>query len=275
MIGAWLGGGINKLPGIRSLFSKDSRLLVLCSASAMLGAAFGSPVGAGLFVIETVSALQYQEVLPTLASSIIGSLVYGEMQTGGALLNIPYYEPRINDLPYIISAAAVSALLSLVFIKVYSFSENGFQKIRQVRLRLILGGILTSTVLMLAPSAGGIGLDFIQDLLQGRVISIGMLLFLPFAKTLATSSTVGSGQSGGLVVPALFLGSLAGTLVNRLVGLRFTAPLIIAGMGAALAGIAKVPLAASVILLELGGSAFAAPAVIGSVIGYLVTYRDE
>lgn len=100
---------------------------------------------------------------------------------------------------------------------------------------------------------------------------------LLLAKILATCFTVGSGQSAGLVIPSLFIGSLGGMLIAAVVGglpPQLYASLIVACMMAVLAGTANVPIAAAVMLSEMAGLAAAVPAAVGSVVGYAVAHSQ-
>ncbi len=97
------------------------------------------------------------------------------------------------------------------------------------------------------------------------------------AKILATCFTVGSGQSAGLVIPSLFIGSLGGVLIAQLIGgihPQLDASLVVACMTATLAGMANVPISAAVMLSEMAGLAAAVPAAIGSVVGFAVAHSQ-
>ena len=83
---------------------------------------------------------------------------------------------------------------------------------------------------------------------------VGALLV---AKLLATCLTLGTGGSGGVIAPSLFLGSTVGGLLGlALLKLHYLGPIdpamyALIGMGAVLAAVVHAPLAAILILLEL------------------------
>ena len=84
-----------------------------------------------------------------------------------------------------------------------------------------------------------------------------LLLFLCFAKIVGTCLTLGSGGSGGIIAPSLFLGATTGAFVG--VGLEHIGlsphnpPMFYAsiGMGAVLAAVVHGPLSAILILFEV------------------------
>jgi len=122
-----------------------------------------------------------------------------------------------------------------------------------------------------APAFYGDGYGFIQQLVgpgpdQSSFYSqhtVGYLFiflaFLTVAKLISTCLTLGSGGSGGIIAPSLFLGAVAGGgmgVTMKIVGLFdvsrvFPEAYAIVGMGAVLAAIVHAPLASILIVLEL------------------------
>jgi len=69
----------------------------------------------------------------------------------------------------------------------------------------------------------GVGYSTIQAVLDSK-LTIGVILLLLFvAKLLATSVTIGSGASGGIFSPALFLGATLGGAFGAFYGIEFPA----------------------------------------------------
>jgi CIC family chloride channel protein len=85
------------------------------------------------------------------------------------------------------------------------------------------------------------------------------LAFLTVAKLISTCLTLGSGGSGGIIAPSLFLGAVAGGgmgVTMKILGLFdvsrvYPEAYAIVGMGAVLAAIVHAPLASILIVLEL------------------------
>jgi CIC family chloride channel protein len=112
----------------------------------------------------------------------------------------------------------------------------------------------------------GDGYGFIQQLLAPAfyathpiVFLFVFLAFLTVAKIIGTCLTLGSGGSGGVIAPSLFLGAVAGGgmgLAMKIVGLFdvtrvYPEAYAIVGMGAVLSAIVHAPLASILIVLEL------------------------
>ncbi|MHC4539813.1 MAG: chloride channel protein, partial [Planctomycetota bacterium] len=116
--------------------------------------------------------------------------------------------------------------------------------------------LLVGTISLVYPHIMGVGYDTIHVLFDGELM-LGVMILLVVLKILATAVTIGSGGSGGIFAPSLFIGAMLGgafgTIVNRLF------PDITASTGAyALVGMAAVnsastlaPLSAIIILFEL------------------------
>lgn len=86
---------------------------------------------------------------------------------------------------------------------------------------------------------------------------IQLLVFVLLAKIVATCLTLGSGGSGGVIAPALFLGATTGALAGMLLRVSGLYPgaqpgtYALVGMGACLAGVVHAPLASVLILFEI------------------------
>jgi chloride channel protein, CIC family len=102
------------------------------------------------------------------------------------------------------------------------------------------------------------------------------LAFLTVAKVVGTCLTLGSGGSGGIIAPSLFLGAVAGGgmgVAMKIVGLFdvsrvYPEAYAIVGMGAVLAAIVHAPLASILIVLELTyNPALVLPAMLAVVVG--------
>jgi len=82
-----------------------------------------------------------------------------------------------------------------------------------------LGGLILGAMGLLFPQILGIGYGAI-NLALVQELSWWLMFLLVIGKILATSITIGSGGSGGIFAPSLFIGSMAGgffvdIVVNR------------------------------------------------------------
>jgi len=108
------------------------------------------------------------------------------------------------------------------------------------------------------PEILGIGHLAMDGMLEGQV-GLGLLLALVVMKIVATSFTLGSGGSGGVFVPSLFvgaaLGGALGTVVDQWAPFAHGGPgaYALVGMGALVAATSHAPLTGIVIMFELTG----------------------
>jgi len=122
--------------------------------------------------------------------------------------------------------------------------------------RPALGGLMVGTVAVWFPHVMGVGYDTIKVMFEGH-LSLGLMAFPVLLKIAATSVTIGSGGSGGVFAPSLFMGAMLGgafgALVNRLFP-EMTVPMgayALVGMAAVNGACTLAPLSAIIILIEL------------------------
>lgn len=89
-------------------------------------------------------------------------------------------------------------------------------------------------------------------------LPIQMLLLLLLSKIIATSFTLGSGGSGGVFAPSLFIGAMAGGLLGQAVAMLFGHSSVgaaggyaLVGMGGVVAGTTHAPITAILIIFEI------------------------
>ncbi|MBM7615938.1 chloride channel protein [Alkaliphilus hydrothermalis] len=275
MIGASLTDAIASVPILRRYISgREFDIVTICGAAGAIGAIFRSPIGGGIFVAEVLyhSSLHYSDLFPAILSSIMGFVVYRMLVHPTPMFDIPDYLPDVSNIPVFLLSAIVAVILSIIFTKVYTVVYRMFCKLPGKKIHPIIGGLLTGLIIMQLPQVSGTGIDVIQTMID-KNLPITLLLLLLVGKMFATSFTVASGGSAGLVIPALFIGAIAGNSFSTI--LKVTDPalsssLVVSGMAASLASVANVPIAAAVMLMEMAGYKLGVPAALGSIIGYAV-----
>jgi CIC family chloride channel protein len=109
------------------------------------------------------------------------------------------------------------------FIRGLSFAEDVFERIGNPYLRHGVGMLMLGILIyVLAVTAGhyyveGVGYSTIQGVLTGDLALPGLLAVLFFAKLFATSLSLGSGSSGGIFSPSLFMGATIGGAFGALI----------------------------------------------------------
>lgn len=108
-------------------------------------------------------------------------------------------------------------------------------------------------------------------------LAVWLMLTAAILKVFATSFTIGSGGSGGIFAPSLFMGGMLGgafgEIVHRFFPEIITQPtaFVFVGMAAFFAGTANVPVAMTIMISEMTGNyGLLVPLIFTSTIAYLV-----
>ena len=247
------------------------RTLVACGAAGAVSATFNAPIGGILFAIEVIfggvraRSFGFIVISSVTADFIAHIFLKNEppFSLGNEYEMVSYWE----ILPYII-LGIIAAFVAVGFIRLLYKSEDifGIWRIPDY-LKPALGGILIGVIGLyghgifgLGYGLFGVGYGYAEspvDLALVSKIGLGMLLALVVLKMVATSLSIGSGGSGGVFAPSLFIGAMLGGAFGELVHRLFptiTAPsgaYALVGMGAVFAGAARAPITAIIMLFEM------------------------
>ena len=211
---AQIGAGFGSiLAGFLKLKPKVRRILVLAGAAGGIGAIFHAPLGAALFAPEVLyrgSEFESEAIMPCIVSAIVASSVF-DLYPGAPPCSspAPWTSPPRNCSPTSSSAASSPwpATPSSGFLSAH---KKVFGPLLIPRfLKPALGGLLMGVIAFIAPPVLDGGYGWIQTAMQGNLLWATMLA-LAFLKIVATSITVGSGGSGGILGPSVFIGSMLG-----------------------------------------------------------------
>lgn len=255
MIASRLGSSL-KLPPHRV------KILVGCGAAAGLAAAYNIPIGGALFAMEVILGNFALEIFgPIVVASVISTLL-----ARAASGDVPIY--AVKDFALVsgwemfsyAGLGLIGGLASVVFVLGLRGAGKLFEHLPlPAWARPPLGMALVGCLALAVPEILGSGLETITGALQGQ-LPLLMLLMLPFAKLLATALTAGSGGSGGLFTPGLFIGAMVGGAwghgIHALWPQSTASPGAYAavGMAAVAAGTSHAPLSAILILFEFTGN---------------------
>jgi CIC family chloride channel protein len=135
---------------------------------------------------------------------------------------------------------------------------------------------MVGVIALFLPQVLGGGYAWMQSAINGH-LAVGLMIVLVFAKIAATSFTISSGGSGGVFAPSLFIGSMLGGAYGGICQRFFPhiiaepAAFVLVGMGGFFAGVAKVPIAALIMVAEMtGGYSLIVPMMIVSSLSYLL-----
>jgi chloride channel protein, CIC family len=281
-----IGSGFGSiLASYLGVSDRERRIMLLAGAAGGMGAIFKSPLGAALFAVEVLYSkedFEFEALIPSILSSFVAFTVFTVIDGTATIFHIPAFSLATpTQLPIYAVLGILCAFVGYLWIHAFYGTRNRlFGRLSLPRpLKPALGGLLVGIIAFFLPEVLGGGYDWIQSAIDGR-LAFGLMAALVFGKIIATSCTISSGGSGGAFAPSLFIGAMLGGSYGNLCGRLFPhivtepAAFVLVGMGGFLAGVAKVPVAAIIMVAEMtGGYSLILPMMVVSGLSYLLLGR--
>ncbi len=257
-IGAAVGSTIGQFFRVNA---KRMRTFVACGAASGIAAAFNAPVAGALFAVEVILGdFAVPQFSAVVISSVIATVVSRTYLGNYPAFEVPQYKLGSPiELVFYVILGFLAAGVALLFIRVLYKSEEFFDKKKWPEpLKAGLGGLGIGLMGLLFPQIYGVGYDTITSALNNELLW-QIALVLVFVKILATSLSLGSGGSGGVFAPSLFLGAMLGSFFGSLLSQVFPDLNISPGayalvaMGGVVAAATHGPIAAILIIFEMSG----------------------
>lgn len=264
-----LSAAFSAIIGMRLVLSSYQKsVLIAAGAAAGTTVIFNTPVGALAFVIEILlGAINFFSISLIVLAEIIALLIRYYFLGDFSLFTTIAFEPFqqisfFKQLLLLLPFGIALGVVSTFFIRGIYFTEDFFVKhfknpyIRHATGMFFVGIMLYILMFFFGHYyIEGIGIATINDALHFIIQNPWLLLLLLLFKLLATFFTLGSGASGGIFAPTLFIGAILGVLwmmgSHYIVGIDFNASYVVAGMAGMLAGVTGGMMMSIILCIEM------------------------
>lgn len=256
-IGAAIGSNIGQ-----ALNFSGSRMksLVACGAAGGIAAIFNAPIAGVMFAVEIIIGdIAFSTFGPLVISAVTATVISRAWWGDVPVLNVPQYEMVSTwEIPAYIMLGIAAAFVAFLYTKLLYKTEDFFDEKVKIPeyLKPVIGGFLVGLVGLLSPHIYGVGYYTINLTLIDN-LPFFLLFALIFIKIIATSISLGSGSSGGVFAPSLFIGAVLGGAFGKVAHGIFPdisaspGAYALVGMGGVVAGATYAPITAIMIIFEM------------------------
>jgi chloride channel protein, CIC family len=270
---------------------KQRTLLIGCGAAGAIASIFNSPIAGVIFCLEVILVdITIASFIPLLIASVMGALISLTLLGEDVLFRFRIVDDfSAIDMPFFLVLGLACGIVSVYFTRTTYAVEGWIEKVKNDYGRVLVGGVLLGLMIFIFPPIYGEGYDTIKLLLQGRESEVlnnslffgdrvmVLVLFttaVVLIKPVASALTIGSGGTGGVFAPSLFIGGLTGYIFSESSNYFFgttlsTSNFTLVGMCGVMSGVLHAPLTAIFLIAEVtSGYQLFVPLMLVSAIGY-------
>ena len=255
-IGSAIGSTVGQVLQVSAM---RLRTFVACGSAAAIAATFNAPIAGALFAMEVVLGdMAVAHLSPIVIASVVATVISRHYLGDFPAFDVPGYElVSANELILYAVLGVLAAAVGVLFNRVLYGVGDVFERSRIPAWgRPAVGGLLVGIIALGFPHVFGVGYETINGALWSE-LGGWLLVALILAKLVATALTLGSGGSGGIFAPSLFLGAVLGASWGSLAQSLFPGSTAspgayaLVGMGAMVSATTHAPIAAILIIFEL------------------------
>ena len=238
--------------------TRHIRTLVACGAAGGIAATFNAPIAGAIFAMEVLMGRLAADFLLVLLTSLTSCMVTRAYLGNYPAFVAPAYELVSSaELPLYFLLGLIAGFAALLFVRLLYKSEEWFDRWPFPEyLKPAVGGLIVGILLRFFPQIYGTGFPAVEAALWVQ-LSWGLLGCLFFAEMIGNCATLGSGGSGGVFAPSLYMGAMLGGAFGTAVHALFptmtagSGAYAMVGMAAFFAAAAKAPTTSILILFEM------------------------
>ncbi len=275
MIGGHVGSWIALRLGWPTVFVQS---LIVAGVAAGISATFLAQLSAVFFGLEVVlggiGGLVFivPALLAVAAAAVTTFRLTGTPPVYAIPLDAVHWD--LSLLLYLLPAL-VAAVAAIAYVRLFPVLKGAWAAVTLPAIaRMAIAGAIVGVVAVALPGVTGSGTSTMKELFGGATIPLATLLALALAKLVLTPGSLGAGFVGGVIGPAMLIGSALGAAVGTIVIPMFPhlglSPVIFAMVGttAMLSGSLHAPLFAALIVFEMAGAyEMLVPLIMAAAIG--------
>ncbi|MGD0562919.1 MAG: chloride channel protein [Roseiarcus sp.] len=229
-IGAALGSAFSQ--AIR-LSTRQKITLLSAGAGAGIAATFNTPLGGVLFALEILlPEVSNRTFLPVVIATGAATTIGRRLIGPDPAFIVPEIQFslaksfRVEDAVAFVMLGVLCGIASWAFIRLLVIMEDGFPKLPGNAYTQNIVGMAAIGLMMVVlthafghPYVDGVGYGVIQSILNKNMTAVSLMALLFALKMLATTISLGSGASGGIFSPSLYLGATLGGAFAAFVGM--------------------------------------------------------